>query len=127
MTMEATFSFQNLKFDRPCRSLFTIDQKVQQERWLNGRARSLQTDHSANQTVTLQRLYSQLCQTDSGLPATGSHGREKFRGSDGSDDEDLTNRFHKIMDDSDSRSSGSLHMEVAAVQQRSRAQTIDVH
>jgi hypothetical protein len=41
MTMEATFSFLRLKFEKPARSIFTIDAAVLKEARKEGRARSL--------------------------------------------------------------------------------------
>ena len=70
MTMEATFSFQNLKFERQKSSIFEIDNEVQEIRKksmrehyanMNNRESKLLSLHSeedvARHSVTLSKLY----------------------------------------------------------------------
>lgn len=78
MTMEATFSFQNLKFERQENSIFEIDHHIQEQRKksmrehyanMNNRESKLLSLHSeedvARQSVTLSKLYKKLARTDS--------------------------------------------------------------
>ena len=73
MTVQATFSFQDLKFERQSDEIFTIDQKIEdlrrksvQEHYKNlqdksARNYSLNTDEDTRrQNQTLSRLYQQL-------------------------------------------------------------------
>lgn len=78
MTMEATFSFQNLKFERQENAVFDIDALVAEERKksmqmhyanMNNRDSKLLSLHTeediARQSHTLSKLYQKLRATDS--------------------------------------------------------------
>ena len=64
-----------------------------------GRSRSLQTDHSANQTVTLQRLYSQLCKTEDADFKNTKNTRERYYQGCEEDEEEARQKYQQMMED----------------------------
>ena len=109
MTMEATFSFQNLKFERQENAVFDIDALVQEERRksmalhyanMNDRGSKLLSMHTdedvARQTITLNRLYSQL----KGHDSLGA--KDKYENSSSNSSENVEDMYKAMLDEANS-------------------------